>query len=263
MGRSVLVTERQEMIPFMELVHPTVRMATGELQRENRRPVLRLSLLLGDTDPLSVADNVRNALDKQDSLPAGYDYSMGDEIKEILRIRREMLSAVGMGLLLIYLTLIIATESFLQPLLIMTAIPFGACGAVIVLRVFGIPVSLPVYVGMMILCGLIVNVNVVMTYTINRFRLDVMPDEHSVAAGTQRRLRAILMTVVTTLLASLPMLLDRGAGSSMWSPFALTLASGIFTVALLALVLTPILDFSMESLIQMFARHRDLIASTQ
>lgn len=263
MGRSLLVTERQEMIPFMELVRPTVRMATGELQRENRRPVLRLSLLLGDTDPLSVADNVRTALDKQDSLPSGYDYSMGDEIKEILRIRREMLSAVGMGLLLIYLTLIIATESFLQPLLIMTAIPFGACGAVIVLRVFGIPVSLPVYVGMMILCGLIVNVNVVMTYTINRFRREGMPVEQAVAAGTQRRLRAILMTVVTTLLASLPMLLDRGAGSSMWSPFALTLASGILTGALFALVLTPILYTSMERLKRKFTRGRDAIIATR
>jgi hydrophobic/amphiphilic exporter-1 (mainly G- bacteria), HAE1 family len=263
MGRSDLVTERHEMIPFMELVHPTVRMATAELQRENRRPVLRLSLLLGDTDPLSLADNLRNALDERDSLPAGYDYSMGDEIKEILRIRKEMLSAVCMGLLLIYLTLIIATESFLQPLLIMTAIPFGACGAVIVLRFFDIPVSLPVYVGMMILCGLIVNVNVVMTYTINRFRREGMPVEQAVAAGTQRRLRAILMTVVTTLLASLPMLLDRGAGSSMWSPFALTLASGIFTGALFALVLTPVLYNSMERLKQRFARDNYSIITTQ
>ena len=246
-GQGAIPNDRREMVPFMELAQPSPRLALGELHRENRRPVLRMTLLLDKDDPLQVAEGVKKSLDKM-LQGSGCDYSFGDEIQDIIRTRKEMITAAGTGLALIYLILIIATESLLQPLLIMTAVPMGVAGAAIALRLLGIPVSLPVYVGLMILCGLIVNVNVVMTYTINRLFRQGASAEEAAKEGAQIRLRAILMTVLTTFFASLPMLLDRGAGSSMWSPFALTLAAGVISGALFSLTMTPILYPKLERL---------------
>ncbi len=252
--QTTVRSELNRMVPFTELTSPSVRLAEGELRRQDRRPVVAMTLLLHkESDPLSIAREIRTAMDSI-AMPSEYGFSFGDEIHDISRTRKEMFVALGMGLTLIYLILIVSTESLLQPLVIMTALPFGACGAVIALSLLHVPVSLPVYVGLMILCGLIVNVNVVMTYTINTMRSSGRTLDEAVSAGAQRRFRAILMTVLATIFATTPMLLDRGEGSSMWSPFALTLAVGIATSTLFSLVITPILYKTMERLKQSMRR---------
>jgi cobalt-zinc-cadmium resistance protein CzcA len=132
--------------------------------------------------------------------------------------------------------------------MIMSAVPMGLTGAAIILRLFNVGVSLPVYVGFMILCGLIVNVNVVLIYTINRLIRQGVPLEQAVVEGTEMRFRPVVMTVLTTVFASVPMLLDRGAGASVWSPFALTLAAGIIFGGTISLIMTPVLYRNLERL---------------
>jgi len=247
LSQSVLFNDRGQPVPFTELVKPSVTMEPGERQRENRQPVMRSSVVLAkDADPLTVVHAIRTAIERM-QLPPRYDYAFGDEVQDIVRVRQEMMTAVGLGLVLVYLVLIAATESFLQPFFIMAAVPLGAVSAASALYLLGIPVSLPVYVGFMILCGLIVNVNVVMVYTINRMRREGQSVDEAVANGAQRRLRAILMTVATTVGASLPLFLDQGPGSSIWSPFALTLASGMAVSGILSLALTPVLYKTLET----------------
>jgi HAE1 family hydrophobic/amphiphilic exporter-1 len=251
---TAIRTSHMEMVPFSEFCLPSIAPAEGELRRLNRKPVIPISMMLDKrSDPLSIAAGIQTAMSKIE-MPPQYGYHFGDEIKEIRRTRNEMFMAVAAGLIFIYLILIVATESLLQPLLIMIALPFSVCGAIIALTLLKIPVSLPVYVGIMILCGLAVNVNVVMVYTISGFRREGTSLDEAVSRGSRRRLRPILMTVLTTSLAALPMLLDRGEGSSLWSPFALTLASGIVTGTLFSLVLTPLLYKHMERLKERIGR---------
>ena len=150
-----------------------------------------------------------------------------------------MITAGAIALLLIYLILVAATESFIQPLVIIAAVPFACAGVVFALSALGLTVNLPVYVALIILCGLVVNVNIVLVYAINdRLRSGLDPEEATVQ-GTKRRVRPILMTTLTTLCGSAPMLVDQGAGSETWFPFAVTLASGLTASALFSLLLTP------------------------
>ncbi len=239
-AHGVIPNERGDMVPFMELVTPSARVAATELHRENRRPALKMTLLLEEGNLMAVADRVSLLLQRQ-LRGSGCDYSFGDEIKDIVRTWREMLSAALIGLALIYVVLIIATESLLQPLVIMSAAPIGLAGAALVLRLFDVHVSLPVYVGLMILCGLIVNVNVVLIYTINRLVREGVGLQEAVVKGTEMRFRPVVMTVLTTVCASMPMLLDQGAGASVWSPFALTLGAGLVSGSAFSLILTPTL----------------------
>jgi HAE1 family hydrophobic/amphiphilic exporter-1 len=83
------------------------------------------------------------------------------------------------------------------------------------------------------------NVNIVLVYAINDYLRAGAPPEIAVVEGARRRLRPVLMTTVTTVFTALPMLLDRGTGSSTWGPFAVTLSSGLLASALFSLVLTP------------------------
>jgi HAE1 family hydrophobic/amphiphilic exporter-1 len=237
---TVVPTERRGMVPIEELSRPGLNVEPNQLHRENRRPVLKMTALVGSDNPLGVADRIHAALEGK-NLPVGVEYSFGEDVQEILSTRREMLLAGVFALCLIYLLLTLATESLLYPILIMMAIPFAGAGAVFALRAFSVPVSLPVCVGLMILAGLTINVNVVMTYTIRAIRDKGLRMDASIREAARRRLRPIVMTLMTTVGSSLPMILDRSAGSDMWFPFALTLASGAFAATLFALILTPTL----------------------
>jgi len=255
--QAYVMSGNRRTIPFAQLAQPKMRSAASEIHRENRRRVIRLSVLFGlEADPVRVARDVEAAGAKM-SLPPGYSYSLGEEVTDILKTRREMLTAAGMSLLLIYLVLVAATESFLQPLVIMTAAPFAAGGVVLALTLLGFSVNLPVYMGMIILCGLLANVNIVLVYAINDRRNLGVPAEVAVIEAGRRRLRPILMTTLTTVCASLPMLLDRGTGSATWVPFALTLAAGLTASALFSLFLTPTAYLMM---VRAEARIRGLLA---
>ena len=247
LNRTVIRNERGGLIPLTELAEPATRMEAIDLHRENRRPVLNLSLLLDKDDPLTVAGKVKEAFERR-PLPPGFDYSFGDEVRDILRMRKEMSVAAGVGLILVYLILVAATESLLLPFIIMIAVPFALGGVVLALRTAGIAVALPTYVGMIILCGLAINVNIVMVHAMKRRREAGDSPEDAARAGARRRLRPILMTVMTTVFASLPMLFDTGSGSSLWSPLALSLAAGMTASAVFSLVMTPTMYTSLEEL---------------
>lgn len=247
LSQTLIRNEKGGLIPLTELAEPAARMEPVDLHRENRRPVLNLSLLLEKDDPLPVADRVKEAFDRR-PLPPGYDYSFGDEVRDIIRMRKEMFVAAGVGLILIYLILVAATESLLLPFIIMIAVPFALGGVVMALRVAGIPVALPTYVGMIILCGLAINVNIVMVHAVKRRREAGDLPREAALAGAHRRLRPILMTVMTTVCGSLPMLFDTGRGSSLWSPLALSLAAGMTVSAIFSLVMTPTMYTALEEL---------------
>jgi len=242
-------------IRLSDIFDPIQRMQVSELQRENRRPVLRLSLVTAEADPLVVASDLTRSLDKS-TFPAGYNFAWGDEIHEILRTRREMLTAVALALALIYIMLAAATDSFLRPIVIMLAVPFAGAAVVMALHIGDVVVSIPVYVGIAMLSGLVINVNIVMIHMITRRSAAGDPLVTAVTEGAVRRLRPILMTVLTTSLAALPMLIDRGAGSDLWSPLALTLSVGVLTAGLFSLILTPLLYSATVKLSSLWAPPR-------
>lgn len=237
--RSIAHGSSGHPIPFMELSQPVGKLQPSELHRENGRPVIRLTLLIQDTDILTIVRKLEELLGA--SLEKGYDFGFGDEVRDVLRIRREMISAGLLGIGLIYLILVAATESFVKPVAILVAVPFAMAGAVIALYISGIAVTLPVYIGFIMLSGLVLNANIVMIHTINDFERAGFGPEEAIIAGARRRLRPILMTVFSAICGAIPMVLDRGEGSNMWGPFAITISAGMATSCVFALILTPLI----------------------
>jgi HAE1 family hydrophobic/amphiphilic exporter-1 len=202
-----------------------------------------MEILLDRDDPLRLSRDITTAMDRI-KFDEGYTYRLGEEIDRIVDTRREMLIATLLAVLLTYLVLTASTESFLEPLVVLTSVPCAAAGVIVASLVVGFPITRPVYVAMVILCGIVINVNILITYAINDRLNAGAPLVEAVRRGAQRRIRPLLITTLTTLAGSIPMLLDTGEGSSLWKPFAMTLSAGLVTATLVSLVLTPPLYLS-------------------
>ncbi len=246
-GKSAFAFERvflaapgNRMVPMTEVVRPAVERAPSELHRQNFRPVVRLTLLWDRGDVITAAAEVRRVLGGMTS-PQGYDWELGDELREVERSRREMTTGVLLALGLVYLIMVAATESLLGPLLVMCAAPFAAAGALLALRGLGLAVSTPAYLGACVLSGMLVNAGIVMLHAMRRAEQDGAGLAEAARLGAVRRLRPVLMTTLTTLAGSVPLVLDTGVGSDAWRPLALTLAAGLLGSGLACLVLTPAL----------------------
>jgi len=123
----------------------------------------------------------------------------------------------------------------------MLALPFAAIGVILVLFLSGTVFTIVVYMGLIMLAGIVVNNGIVMISYINILRERGLTLSESVRLGARRRLRPILMTTFTTVFALLPMALGLGAGAEMWAPMARTVIGGLLSSFIFTLVLVPTL----------------------
>ena len=227
-------------VPLREVVTLHNAAAPSELFRQDFTRVIRLTLVMRTPDRLRAVALVRRALAGMQA-PPGCFWSPDQSIPRLRTTRRQMLTGAALALVLVYLIMVAAGESLAGPLVVMAASPFAAGGAVLGLVLTGFAVSLPVYLGGVILAGMLVNVGLVMLDAMNQRLREGMPPRQAAQEGALRRLRPVMMTTLSTAAAALPLLLDRGEGSGAWAPLALTLAAGLVTSAIFALFVTPVL----------------------
>ena len=227
-------------IPLKELVTPRILSSPAELFREDFKRVVRLTLVLHREDSITAARDVQKALDGLGPRP-GYSWAMDDSVERVTTVRREMFTGAVLALILVYLIMVAASESLAGPVVVMTAAPFAAAGAVMGLKAAGIAVTMPVYLGAVILAGMLVNTGLVMIDAMTRSLKSGLTPREAAREGALRRFRPVMMSTLSTTAGALPLFLDQGTGSSAWAPLALTLASGLIVSALFALLLTPAL----------------------
>jgi HAE1 family hydrophobic/amphiphilic exporter-1 len=132
-------------------------------------------------------------------------------------------------------------ESFRHPFIIMFTIPLALIGVVLGLLVSGKPVNLPVMIGFILLGGIAVNNGIVMIDYVNQLRRRGVESKEAVVQGAVTRLRAVLLTALTTILGMLPMALSTSEGAEMRAPMAITVAGGLIATTFLTLFIIPII----------------------
>jgi len=132
-------------------------------------------------------------------------------------------------------------ESLVQPLIIMLTIPLAFFGTVLTLKVLGISLSVVVFLGMIMLAGIVVNNAIVLVDYINRLKRRGMDRVEAVVTAGAVRLRPILMTTATTVLGLLPMALGLGDGAEIRTPMAIAVISGLIASTALTLLIIPAL----------------------
>jgi HAE1 family hydrophobic/amphiphilic exporter-1 len=165
------------------------------------------------------------------------------------RSRASLWLAMGLSIFLVYVIMAAQFESLTQPLLIMLTIPLAFIGTVVALKSLNINLSVVVFLGMIMLAGIVVNNAIVLVDYINTLRRRGMDMATAVVTAGRVRLRPILMTTATTVLGLLPLAMGWGDGAELRAPMALTVISGLLSSTVLTLVVIPTLYAALDGLL--------------
>jgi len=181
----------------------------------------------------------KSALGWLPDYPDFRDYTQEQE--EINNSFRDLGYALLLSALLVYMILAAQFESFLDPLIISAVLPVGVAGSLVTLEVAGQTLNIISLIGIIALLGIAVNDAIVKVDTIRRIRKEEgLPGREAIYAASNLRLRPILMTTLTTVLAMVPMAMGLGTGEQMQRPLAITIIGGLTLATLLTLFLTPV-----------------------
>lgn len=171
----------------------------------------------------------------------GLSLNFGGEAEEAATTTQSMIKLFAMTLLVIYILLAVPLGSYTQPLLIMTAIPFGLLGAVLGHLIAGIPLSLLSFLGMLALGGVMVNDSLLLVSEYNRLKGAGEKTGDAILAAGSSRLRAIMLTSVTTFAGLIPLLKETSEQAQFLIPAATSLGYGVMFGTLITLFLIPVL----------------------
>jgi multidrug efflux pump subunit AcrB len=169
----------------------------------------------------------------------GLSYSFGGEQER----QAETMGALGLGFMLamivMFSMLAVAFRSYTQPILVMSAIPFGMVGAVWGHVVMGFSLSLMSMMGLIALSGVVVNDSLILIVSINRYREEGMGIWEAVVAGGARRFRPILLTSLTTFFGLAPMIVETSVQARFLVPMAVSLGFGVLAATMIMLLIVP------------------------
>jgi Cu(I)/Ag(I) efflux system membrane protein CusA/SilA len=215
----------------------------AKISGENTLPYVRVFIDV-DTDEVGVVDFVRQAqraVSEQIDLPSGYYISWSGQYEYEIQARNRLLVVVPICVFVILLLLYIKFNRFSAALLLLLSLPFAFVGGIWLQFFLGFKFSTAVWVGYIALFGVAVEDGVVMVdFLAKSVKKGENFSEDIVRAGLMR-VRPIVMTTATTILALVPILLSSGAGSEIMKPIATPTVGGMVTATLLNLILVPVL----------------------
>jgi HAE1 family hydrophobic/amphiphilic exporter-1 len=184
------------------------------------------------------------------SIPEGVSVKLGGQKREMDAALASMRFALYLAIFLVYVVMACQFESIVQPLIIMVAVPLGIVGVIFSLELLSVPISVVVFLGLILLEGIVVNNAIVLIDRINQLRAEGLVALEAVREAGRSRLRPILMTTVASVMGLLPMTgwlawvpvigrLGSGAGAELRAPMAVTVIAGLSSATLLTLIVIP------------------------
>jgi len=222
----------------------TVDKGQGPIQigRENQSRVVRVTGNIAGRDLGGVIKDIKarlGGIEKQ--LPAGYFLEIGGSYDQMQQAFKILAAVFALASLLVYMVMASGFESFLHPFIVMFTIPLGIIGVVLGLLIAGRPLNLPVWIGVILLAGIAVNNGIVMIDYMNQLRRGGVEGKRAVIDGAVTRLRAVLLTALTTVLGMLPMAISTSEGSEFRAPMAISVLGGLTATTFLTLFVIPII----------------------
>lgn len=154
---------------------------------------------------------------------------------------RRLLWSFALAVVLLYVILAAQFESFRLPVIILSEIPISVSGSIVFLWLFGEGINVSSFIGIVIMLGIIVNDSILKVDTINRYRRQQMKLSEAIKAGGVDRLKPILMTTLTTILAMMPVLFSSGLGGDLQRPLAVSVIGGLLVGTFCSIYLVPVM----------------------
>jgi len=226
-------------VPLKEIAEVNIGTGPQEINRENQQ---REVMVTGNVSGRFLGSVIEDAKVKLNTmvLPEGYNYSFAGENQEMVESFQNLFFALILSIFLVYMIIAAQFESLLFPFAVIFSIPFALIGVIIALFLTGKSLNVLAFIGLIMLAGIVVNNAIVLIDYINQLRREGVARNEAIVRGGRTRLRPILMTTLTTILAMVPMALGLGEGSEMRAPMAITIIGGLTSSTFLTLVIVPI-----------------------
>jgi multidrug efflux pump subunit AcrB len=213
----------------------------AEILRDNQQRFIEISASIDDSATLG---GKLAAIDEklQDlKIPDGYTLYDGGARKTLREGKALGGTLLALALFLVFVVMAIQYESLRNPFIILLSVPFAAIGVSMGIQLTELPLSMPIWLGMIMLAGIVVNNAIVLVEYIEIVRERTVNIRAAILEAARLRLRPILMTTLTTAVGMLPLAIGIGEGSEMLQPLAVTIVAGLCFSMLVSLVLVPVM----------------------
>ncbi len=230
-----------ERIPLRSIVQFEPVIGPSSIQRREQARITTVFVNVADRPLGDVAADVRAAL-AGIPLPDEVDYQVSGDIEEQEAAFSELFLGTMLAIVLVYMVMASLYESLRDPLIVMFSVPLAAIGVVLALRLTGTTLNVQSLIGVMLLVGIVVNNAILLVDRMGRLRRgENRAVRDAVLLAARQRLRPILITTLTTILALLPLSLGLGEGGEAQAPMARVVIGGLLSSTLITLFLIPAL----------------------
>jgi len=210
----------------------------SEIRRIDQQRTAVITANISGRDLGSVSEDIFTIL-QYINMPDDFTFDITGQNKEMETSLNSLMLALALAVFLVYIVMASQFESLLHPFIIIFTIPLALIGVIIFLFLFNIPISVVVFLGGIMLAGIVVNNAIVLVDYINQLRARGMEKIEAILTAGKVRLRPIMMTTSTTALGLLPMAVGMGDGAEIRAPMAITVIIGLLTSTVLTLVVIP------------------------
>ncbi len=229
-------------IPFTELADISYNEGPAKISRDNTKRRIVVGINVRDRDLESVVKDIRQKLETNLHLPAGYYIEYGGQFENLRTAKKRLTIAIPVALLLIFILLHFAFQSIKEAIMVYTAIPLSAVGGVFLLWLRDMPFSISAGVGFIALFGIAVLNGIVLIEHYKSLKAQGMTDlNERIIKGSSERLRPVLLTAAAAALGFFPMAFSHNVGAEVQRPLATVVIGGLFTATLLTMIVLPVL----------------------
>jgi HAE1 family hydrophobic/amphiphilic exporter-1 len=249
-------SSRGEMVQLGSLVNFDLQKGPDAIRREDRQTTIRVFANTDRGGMLKVSEEITARMASV-KLPPGYSWGLGRNWMLMRQMESESNFAIILALILVYIVMASLFESFIHPFTILFTVPFAIIGVLIMFWATSTNLTNMAYLGIIVVCGLVVNNGIILIDAINKSRRKGISREEAIQLGGRNRLRPILMTTLTTVIGLMPLALPamfpsifglQEGRAAMYTPVGLAVVGGLVTSTPLTLFLMPIVYVMLDDL---------------
>lgn len=236
---NITINNGEKVYHLHEIASLQTSTAPREIHRRNQNRIGKVYAQTDDRVPLEfIANQIREQV-RDIELPPNYSIAVvGDEARRAQSLQSLSFSLI-LSIILVYMVMASQFESLIHPFTILLTIPLAVVGTIFTFYWLGTPLNIMAIIGVIMLVGIAVNDAIILVDRINQLKRDGLGRDAAIAEAGQQRIRPILMTSLTTVLALLPLTFGFGESASLRAPMAWAVIGGLVTSTLLTLVVIP------------------------
>lgn len=237
---TTILNSKGNQVPLSSVVKASFSSGSGAILRQDRQRQIVIGANLTGYSQSQIVSIIKERLDKE-GLPTNVSYKFGGELEFMRESFQVLTFSILLSIIFIYMVLASQFGSFLQPLIIMIALPLAAIGAFLALLVAGRTLDISAMIGIILLTGIASKNSIILIDFTNQLRTRGLSVKDAVLTAGPIRLRPVLMTSLALIFGMLPIALGLGEGSEFRSPMAITVIGGLITSTLFTLIVVPVI----------------------